>query len=123
MTRYIDVDEAVKAIMTSPKVPVYGHEGRYMLSSIISVLMQQPAADVVPKADLDGWLTIVEGFQQMFEYSYEQHQEELAKMKAEVAKEIFAEIEVKIPFLCENQKAYEAFMMKLAELKKKYGVE
>ena len=114
MERYIDANLIPYVASENGTLDDYAY--RYDINEI-------PTADVVPKADLDDWLTIVEGFQQMFEYSYERHQEELAKTRAEVAREIFAEIEVKIPFLCENQKAYEVFMMKLAELKKKYGVE
>ena len=43
--------------------------------------------------------------------------------RKEVAREIFAEIEAKAPWFCENQTAYEHFNEELAELKKKYEVQ
>lgn len=39
---------------------------------------------------------------------------------ADVAREIFDELELKAPFFCENQIAYEHFYEELAELKNKY---
>lgn len=39
---------------------------------------------------------------------------------SDVAREIFAELETKAPWFCENQTAYEHFNEELAELKKKY---
>lgn len=40
--------------------------------------------------------------------------------KSEIAREIFADLETKAPWFCENQTAYEHFNEELAELKKKY---
>ena len=42
---------------------------------------------------------------------------------SDVVREIFDEIELKAPFFCENQIAYEHFYEELAELKKKYTEE
>lgn len=42
------------------------------------------------------------------------------KAKQDVAKEIFAELETKAPWFCENQTAYEHFNEELDQLKKKY---
>ncbi len=39
---------------------------------------------------------------------------------SDVAREIFKDLELKAPFFCENQIAYEHFYEELAELKKKY---
>lgn len=47
-------------------------------------------------------------------------QRAVEKAKADVAREIFAELETKAPWFCENQTAYEHFNEELAELKKKY---
>lgn len=44
-------------------------------------------------------------------------------LRAEVAREIFEELETKAPWFCENQTAYEHFNEELAELKKKYTEE
>ena len=73
-------------------------------------------------ADLDGWLTIVEGFQQMFEYSYERHQEELAQTRREVIREIFAELETSYPDEYFTG-GIEITQQELNELKQKYEVE
>ncbi len=40
--------------------------------------------DVAPMAEIDDWQAIAEGYQKMFEDSYERHQAELAKTRAEV---------------------------------------
>ena len=42
---------------------------------------------------------------------------------SEIAREIFEDLELKAPFFCENQIAYEHFYEELAELKKKYTEE
>lgn len=39
---------------------------------------------------------------------------------SDVVREIFADLETKAPWFCENQTAYEHFNEELAELKKKY---
>lgn len=46
--------------------------------------------------------------------------EYMEEAKKELAEEIFAELETKAPWFCENQTAYEHFNEELAELKKKY---
>ena len=45
------------------------------------------------------------------------------RKSTDVAREIFAELELKAPFFCANQIAYEHFNEELAELKKKYESE
>ena len=59
----------------------------------------------------------VEGWKKNFESLYETAK---ATLRAEVASEIFAGLETKAPWFCENQTAYEHFNEEIAELKKKY---
>ena len=73
------------------------------------VINRIPTADVVPKSESLP-LDVHEALKQRA----------VEKAKADVAREIFAELETKAPWFCENQTAYEHFNEELAELKKKY---
>ena len=42
------------------------------------------------------------------------------RLATDVAREIFEELELKAPFFCENQDAYDHFKAAIAELKTKY---
>ena len=84
MAKYIDADLIPYVASENGTLDDYAY--RYDINEI-------PAADVVPRAEVEDWQAIAEGYQKMFEDSYDRHQAEVAKIKAEVAREIFAEIE------------------------------
>lgn len=109
MKRYIDADALLERLPDD--LPYKG--------SVKRVLIQAPAADVVERWEFD----VLDAECSRLERFESAGYDEVIKAKAEIAREIFAELEVKAPFLCENQKAYEVFMMELAKLKQEYGVE
>ena len=82
-----------------------------------TIIMKDELFDEVVKlrAEVEDWQAIAEGYQQMLESQYEMHQAELAETKAEVAREIFAEIEREI-----KNHGITYAQRKIAELKKKY---
>lgn len=92
-------------------------------------------ADVVPKSEegaecptchgtgrigTTNWLTKNISKKKLAEEKSKAIAEHEQYIKTEYAREIFAELEMKAPFFCENQIAYEHFNEELSELKKKY---
>ena len=73
-------------------------------------------------SDVEDWKEIAEGYQKMFEDSYEEHQSVLAKAKTDVAREIFEELDkliirrmrADIPLIDDR------LVTDISELKKKY---
>ena len=119
MTRYIDGDALLERFdaeepmnWNDTEAEVQEHAAFMFYRWLVE---SAPTADVAPRAKVDCWQAIAEGYQKMFEDSYEQHQAELVKIKAEVAREIFAEIEREI-----KNHGITYAQRKIAELKKKY---
>ena len=108
MDEYIKREDAIKHLRGAciAKYPLSFSYGIFASADEISKL---PTADVVPKSESLP-LDVHEALKQRA----------VEKAKADVAREIFAELETKAPWFCENQTAYEHFNEELAELKKKY---
>lgn len=119
MKRYIDVDEAVKAIRTSPKTPIYGEEGYNLLTALTFVLMEQPAADVVPREEVEQLKAIIDRLEQEkaellvseiaefsipMEIAFRVRTEHpiVKAIKSEAAREIFADLEKELNATLEN---------------------
>ena len=108
MARYIDADALLNNL---PDDLPYK-------ASVKRVLMQAPTADVVPKSEvaiLNVQLEAMRGAANSYKMHYE-------KAKAEVAREIFEEIESKKIFLIDRvgQMGIVVRIKDIAELKKKY---
>ena len=57
---------------------------------VLDMIKQEPAADVVPKSEIDAWAELYAASQKKWETAYEECE---SKVRAETAREIFAEIE------------------------------
>lgn len=88
MARYIDLEELEKRIKkyVKPEIPEEKAFVEYYKDECIRQAYAMPAADVVPKRQYD--LAVAER-----EANVKGFAEELAKAKAEAAREIFAELE------------------------------
>lgn len=100
---YIDVDKFAERICNFQAIE------EDAANKMIWLLRTFPTADVVSKSEVERWRRNLEAVL-----------EEIAETRTEVAREIFAELETKAPFFCENQIAYDHFNEELADLKKKY---
>jgi len=128
MARYIDADELKKQV---DLVQVLMMGGRCQSKTLLNETMEiykkgifkkideQPTADVVPKSEVKWLESEVDRLLLLVDYNHSVLEQEVQDAKAEIAREIFAEIEKHktIPFgaKCEVIPFYV-----IAELKKKY---
>ena len=140
MARYIDADKLWNDRPLLPKGKSQDYsagfsECMWAFSKRIREQIDNAAADVVPKSE-DGaecptcrgtgrigttdWLTKGLSKKQLAEEKAKAIAEHELHIKQDYAREIFAKLETKAPWFCENQIAYEHFNEELAELKKKY---
>lgn len=87
MARYIDADVLIKKMF-----PLGIGDGMYVINAKAAkfAIDQMPAADVVPKSEIDAWAELYAASQKKWETAYEECE---SKVRAETAREIFAEIE------------------------------
>ena len=71
-------------------------------------------------SEVDDWKEIAESYQKMFEDNYEKHQLELAKVKTDVAREIFEQIDDTMELVCAMTGLDIYTFGRFAELKKMY---
>lgn len=104
MPRYIDADAlAVKWMLANT-------QERETFRQIID---EEPTADVVPKSEVEMWQGALKAEELHNELTMEMAKKALTNAKAEIAREIFEELERKLLFV--GQASYS-----LAEIKKKY---
>ena len=114
--RYIDAEQFEKRLMELFMEPRYMHdEDNYYTGMSISIdeIRHAPTADVVPKSE-------VERLKDEYEIVYQPKAMIESNAKADVAKEIFEEIEEMTSLIIAGQKHYIICENDLAELKKKY---
>jgi hypothetical protein len=128
MPRYIDADLLLEEVENNTPLNFSDSERelaeQFDFKVFKHIIEYQPTADVVPKSEVEkeikNWQELYADTVSKWEKAYEELEIKLENAKAEVAREIFAELETKAPWFCENQTAYEHFNEELAELKKKY---
>lgn len=118
MARYIDADKLIARLKVSPIFQDFGTDGYFIRDMVIDLVENQHTADVVPKSEVEKLVQDVTRLEQEIE-TLKDNNEHLAVMltetKAEVAREIFAEIYED----CFDQFGYINYEA-LAELRKKY---
>ena len=151
MARYIDLDKAIERIESSPAFPNMGMDGYFLRDVVCDLLKKQPTDDVAPKSDYDAVVSAVDNSTKEFLKLHDDYQdaiqmvERLKNMldsyafqygtvtdkqaiinheRAEVAREIFEEIErlIKITAFADCW-SEGGFKQDIAELKKKYTEE
>ena len=92
MARYIDLDEAIKHLRGAciEKYPLSYSNG---ISAAVNEISKMPAAEVVPKSEVEMLQGALKAEERHNELTMEMAQKALKNAKAEVAREIFAEIE------------------------------
>ena len=110
MARYGDLETlAVKWIQATPT----------QKQNFKQIIDTHPTADVVPKSEVDLYKRQVDELEDELATTYDK----LEKAKAEVAREIFEEIENFIPRFSVGYFSYASLTEGIAELKKKYTEE
>ena len=125
MARYIDADKFIAELEQEKTVALDFGDGVavYEIEHTMNLIGMQPTADVVPKSEAD---EIAEELSDTIVMKDELFDEviklrgELANAKAEVAREIFEEIDVLIDDWKHSRIQSIQFIAELAELKKKY---
>ena len=123
MARYIDADKFMVALNDAQIEFSDTYEGLGRAKFLLSL---QPTAEVVPKSEVEWFYKEVDRLSQVVLYHDAFKVDEIKDAKAEVAREIFEEIEENIsPMLgLEDDKEYVAILATtFAELKKKYTGE
>ena len=133
MARYIDADKLVDRLKVSPIFQDFNTDGYFIRDMVIDLVGCQPTADVVPKTEVEELsnryedlmlkhIDLAKDHDELIAWGGHIKSKDKARIRAEIAREIFEEIE-KIAMhgvtsfgLCLMSMGEAAF----AELKKKY---
>ena len=90
--RPIDADKLADRFKASPVFRNMGYEGNFLLVIVLDLLGNAPTADVVPLEEVHHLRHILDDYAIQYGTAKDQHAV-IKRIKAEVAREIFAEIE------------------------------